>query len=539
MRNRSHSIIILCLLALTVLALSTRLLPLATSQYPYNNDGVTESTIAQDIIDSGHLSYPEGRYYIETHSVITPAYNVLLAFVSSATASSPFHVAQFVISAVSLLTVCAVFVIILRVSGSLKGALLGSLFVCMFGTFAFLTSSTWKPALGMAMFAFLIFAYLGREDRRMFVLEMAILATLPLVHHLATVVAFFAIAYMTAWSVTFAVLNGTVRRRHILDVAVIVVPCIAAFAYYQYSSLDRLDYITPQTGLVEMAVAVVLLYVVTLAVLAMKNHSKRTFAAIPAVGAFVFYAYDYFNPLFPYEQGAPIAIIMLAIACCILIGVAWYGFEKLIESSSRHRSVALGLLLPVIALVLFSVITGFSERTHNIVYRTFDFADLALAIGVGCAFSFVGKKPRLERIVLVVVIAALLVSFPFGYATGALTGVRHDTQGYEVDALSWADVSIGSGMDLESDERLSYDARALFDFDKLDTLPSTLYSSSSINPGTFGLYEEEWSTVGVNDYPNGNLVIELEYIESLMSSSSVLYVGGPSDNQAIIFTPFE
>ncbi|UCE91419.1 MAG: hypothetical protein JSV90_08435, partial [Methanobacteriota archaeon] len=69
------------LLILALLALLTRLLPLSISQYPFNNDAITECTIASDIIDSQHLDYPSGRFYVDSHSTIAPLYNILLAFV--------------------------------------------------------------------------------------------------------------------------------------------------------------------------------------------------------------------------------------------------------------------------------------------------------------------------------------------------------------------------------------------------------------------------------------------------------------------------
>lgn len=178
---------------------------------------------------------------------------------------------------------------------------------------------------------------------------------------------------------------------------------------------------------------------------------------------------------------------------------------------------------------------GSRLASHQIVYRTFDFADLSLALGIGIAISTLKTRPRLEFTAVVAVIAALLISFPFAYATNELTGVRHDTQAYEVDALDWIDSSTSPSMILQSDERLSYLARALYDYDKLQFLPLKLYDQSDLNANIVYVMEEEWTSTGVNDYPNGYLTLDQDYVSGVLYSSDVVYCGGPCENNIIVF----
>src|SRR3989339_636922 len=109
------------LIVLTVLAVSTRALPYSISLLPFNNDGMTEARIASDILSAGHLSYPEGSFYIDTYSVITPVYNLVLAFLSSVTGYDVFTMSQSLVAVFSVLTVVGGYAIALKLSRNLVG----------------------------------------------------------------------------------------------------------------------------------------------------------------------------------------------------------------------------------------------------------------------------------------------------------------------------------------------------------------------------------------------------------------------------------
>jgi hypothetical protein len=525
------------LLILVLFAMSTRLLPMSISQYPFNNDGITECRIANDLLASRKFDLPDDAFYQGTHSIITPAYNVLLAFVSSLTGQPTWDLAQVIIAVFSVITIVGIYLVTYQMTDSRKGALTASMVLGLLGTFVFLTGSTWKGALGVSMLVLLLYAYINRGDRRMFVLEVLVLVTLPFVHHLVTVVAYFSVAYLTIWSIVFAISrNSGIKRRHIIDLAVIGFPSIFAYLYYYVYSLDRLDFISSEAGFLAMGLSFVALVIVTVFLLGRRTHSKYSFAPVPASAILALFIFDYYNPLFPYSPSSPEFILLLGAAASVIVAIAWYGFEIIIESSQTYRAVPVVMLISVITIWVFALLSGFGLDSHQILYRTFDYADISLALGVAIAVAHLAKRPRAERLVIIATMCALLVSFPFGYATGFLTGVRHDTQGYEMDALSWADASIGSDRILQSDERLAYDARALYDFQKKPDLPYSLVNEEPPGTSMFNLFEEEWTTAGVNNYPWGHPVIDADYVEWLMESSDVLYVGGPSENNAIIFS---
>jgi len=526
----------IAIITLILVAVSTRLLPISISQYPFNNDGITEARISNDILGSESLSYPANSFYVNTHSAAMPAYNVCLAFASSTTGIDPYYLAQAMVAVFSILCITGIYLLGLVMTRDLKAAFLSSMVLSLFGTFVFLTGSTWKPSLGVALLMVLFYAYVRRNERRMLIVEILILSILPLVHHVVTVIAYLSIAYLTLWSLFCAVSRGGLRRRHIYDVAILLAFSLVTFLYYQKSSLDRLTDVSVKYNPWALVVAFVAVAFGMVLVLSLKRHAKWTFAPVPATVGFVLFLWDWFDPIFPYSPGAPNYAILLAFVTCFLIGIAWLGFESIVDSNSRYRAIPLGMLAPVLALLLVAVLSGPELDSHQILYRTYDFADPAIAVGVALTLVHFRKRVRAQRLVIGAVLAALLISFPFAYATGPLIGVRHDTQAYEVEAFDWLASASSNPYPVQSDERLGYLARALRDFEKLiPTLPYRIVRNGTLGGGVFYVLEDEWMSTGVNDYPHGHPALDSKSVNSTLESSNVYYVGGPPSNNIVIF----
>ena len=526
---------LLVLIVLSVLAFSTRILPLSFSPLPFNNDGMTEARIADDMLSSGHLSYPEDSFYVDSYSVITPIYNILVAFSSSTLSVSTYSVSQMLIAAFSVLTVIGGYVIALKISRSLIGALSAAFVLALLGTFVYLTGSAWKGALGVALLVLLTLAYMNRSDKRFLILELAVLAVLPVTYHLATVLAYLFLAYLTCWSLLVAVLKKRILLSHMIDLAIIGVASVLAYGYYLGTSFQRLSDYGGSTNTVYMIISFCALFAVAaLSLTGKERWPGLSFA--PAVGAVVvFVAFmNYYNPMFPYTQGFGSSVLLICIVFGIIVMIGWFGFERLTLSNSIHRAIPLGLLLPVLTLFMFALTSGFNLDGHKIFYRTFDYADIALALGVSIAVGYFAKT-RYKKAVVCVLVITLLCSFPFGYATETLLGDRHDSQEYEVDALGWIYDSYGHSTHVRADERLTYNGRALYDFGRDPYLPNRLFTHDPSGSGVVNVLLEEWTVTGVNDYPRGHPVLDVDYVNSVISASNVRYVGGPAANNIIIF----
>lgn len=520
---------------LALFAFSTRALPLAISSYPFNNDGMTEARIADDILESGNLDPPANAFYANTHSVITPAHDALLAFVAAAVGGSPYDVAQLVVATLSIITIVGIYLVALKITRSHKGALSAAMVLGLSGTFVFLSGSAWKASLGVALLVMLMYAHMHRTDRRMLVLEISLLATMAIVHHLVAILAYLAIAYSTGVSVINALMSKQMTKYHRTDILVIF--CISAFAflYYSMTSLDSLVELVAGVGIFLMAGVFVVILAVTVAAVRAQSHTKYSFAPIPATAIMALFVWDYFRPMFPYSAGFPAYILLIGLLASVLIGIGWYGFETIMVSKSKYRFLPLMWALPVVTLLLQAIVGGATLDTHQVIYRSFDFGYLAIALGIAVAVASLVTRPKAELAAAGCILCVLCASFPYGYMTNALEGIRHDTQEYEVDALDWVYVHEGSNATIQSDERLSYDGRALYDYVKRPYVPTYIIEGRLPSPGSLNLFLEEWTVIGVNDYPNGHPVLNESDAMDALSVSNVLYVGGPSENNIVIF----
>jgi len=409
----------------------------------------------------------------------------------------------------------------------------------MMGTFVFTTGSFWKESLGFAFFTFLIFAFSARQQLRFRVLLFALLIIIPLVHHLVAAVALTLMAYLLMWSWLLALLNRTVGRRHFHDLLTVCVPIGATVFYYSSVSLDRLSMVgTPIKGMLLVSIFA-LISLSCLWVLLPRSHSRMSFAPVIGVSLVLLLLLDYFGYLFPYEPSAGHVYIVLVVAMGAIVSVGWYGSEIILEAKPVYKAIQLGLLVAPLTVVGFGMAGGFSAASHQVAYRVFDSFDVFIFIGAGAAIAFLEERStRKQTLVFAVLFVSVVATFPFAYSSEALLGVRHDTQGYEVDALDWISER-AVNPHVVTDERLSYIAHAAEWLTKDAALPQYLIRNVSLPSSLFCLVEDSWSYAGVNDYPNGRVVVPPQNLGYALQVSDVLYIGGPTENRVILYSPVE
>jgi hypothetical protein len=513
----------------------TRLLPLSISQYPFNNDGLTECSLASSILDSGHLRVLPDAVNGTTHSLATPAMNVLIAYVSSILGVSPFECSQVLIATVALVTIGGVYMIARDFSGGIVGGVTAGLMAVMMGTFVFTTGSVWKGSLGIALLVMILVSFIRRNELRFQVVCFVLLMIVPLAHHLVATIALLAIAFPLVWSWFSAVTTHSVRKRNVTDLIMIAVPATWTIVYYSTVSFDRFQELSSFSNVELLLGEFLALCGVAIAVLSMKTHSKLTFAPLVGIGIVVLLALDYNGYLYSYVPSAPEYYLYLAVAFGFMFSIAWYGSEVILERRPRYNAVHLSLLLAPLTIMGYGLLGGFSSSSHQIIYRSFDFADLFIFIGGGVAVYWLfSNRRKTYPIVAGLVIVSLAVSFPFAYDTQTLLGVRHDTQAYEIDGIKWI-ASAQSDPHMVTDERLAYIGKAMADIPKDSSLPSQFATNYTLPPFWLGVLEYDWLSTGVNNYPGGLVVVSKSDYTRVMEYSNVFYVGGPFENRLIIY----
>lgn len=534
--QKSGSVFVL-LLAIMASGFLTRLLPLSISQYPYNNDSLIECGMAKEIVSSRHLEFAPGSPWYGTHGIVTPSFNVLLAQVSSSLGVSVYDVAQLMTALFFIVTVGCVFILARRITGSNVGGIGASTAAVLLGTFVFTTGSAWKESLGICLFVLLFVSFVNRSKIQFRILTFLILGTLAVVHHLVASVAYLAVIYMLVWSWLFAILKSNVTKRQVLDLVTVVPPVLAALVYYVLDLTDRTVLFSSAISPPLFAAWFVLLALVSFAFLNQKSHVKWTFAPLVATGMLALLLIDYSGLFYTYVRSASDSYLILVAASSLLVGLAWFGAEGIIEKRPVFKSVQLGLLVAPLTIILFGLTLGFNRTSHQILYRVFDFADIFVFMGFGFAVVMLrSKSNRRGTAVIFSALACLLLTFPFGYYTSDTLGVRHDTQAYEVDAVYWID---GHSMSPEvvSDERLSVVASSTIWVDKRPSLAYDLKNGQYLWPDMYYVMEDSWTTLGVNIFPYGRAVISESVYDNTLADSDVLYVGGPVEDRLHVFTP--
>jgi len=518
---------------LALAAFLTRLMPLATSPYPFNNDGLTECSLAERIIETGHLSMATNGASATTHSQAIPLLNVLAAFVASALGTSPFFVAQVIVSLIAVVTISGLFLLGRQIAGSHIGGLTASFTAIFMGTFVFTTASFWKESLGFAFMVLILLGFIRRNELRYRMLCFLLLMILPFVHHLVTAITLLAIAFPSAWGWYLALRDDTVRVRHLQDVLMIGLPVILTLLYYPWVSFDSFEIISSPLSLLKMVAGFAFLCAISFAILRMTKHSRLTFAPIVGFGILLVMILDYSGYLFQYKPSVQSWYFVLVGGFAFLFTIAWYGTEISLEKNPVHRAVQLGLLLSPLALVGYGVLGGFSDASHKLAYRTFDFVDvfifLGCAIGVSSLFS---RRKKVYFVIASSVLVSSVATFPFAYDS-ALLGVRHDSNAFEVDAMRWVS-DYAHNPFVVTDERIGYMVKALIGKDEESSLPLLIMKNYTLQPGTFFMLEDDWTRSGVNDFPRGLVVVPESNFTTTLDVTNVVYVGGPYSDRLIV-----
>ena len=539
-KTRLLSTASLSLLILSIAAFMTRALPLSMSRLPFNNDSMTELGITSEILSSGHLQFAPGTFWYGTHSINTPILNVVLAFFSSLLGVEPEACAQLLASMIAIVTIGGVFLLGRAVSGELRGGVVAGLAAVLFGTFAFTTGSVWKEMLGLSLMVLSFYAFVRRDLMPFRVLTFGLLIVIPFVHHLVAAVVFLAFANLLVWLWFHAIVNHQPKRRQLLDTFMIAIPAGVAAFYYSAVSLDRFVEVSSPLKLLLLISGFCVVSLIGILALSVTSHAKWSFAPLVGLGLTTVVLMDYFGFIFPYQPSASDLYVLLGLTTAFVVAVAWYGAELILETRARYRALQVALLISPMTIIGFGMLEGLSNSSQQVLYRSFDFLDLFLFIGL--AVGLVGfRKRHIKHYgkLGAAIITSLLITFPFAYASSSLLGVRHDTQLYEVDGLMW----LGEHANPESvvtDERLGYVARSTIGVPKDASLPFWLSNDEPFPPYMwYYVMEYSWTTEGVNNFPEGKFVLPEHTYDKVSAAANLFFVCGPVDDPMLILLPSE
>jgi hypothetical protein len=516
--------------------MSLRLLTLALSPLPYNIDGLSELRVVQDILSSSHLEFSPETSHAGGYVDDIPAYGVFASFVCSCLGATPSQFMQVITALVGSFAVVILIVLFNSLHLGRRQGVVSSVVLALIGSFVFVTACSWKETLGILLLSLSIISFLSREEPRFRVLLSASLLVLVFTHHHTAVVA----GVLVTFAVLITAYNQRTRPefRAVLraDIVMLAAVWVATAFYYDSVSLPYIDYLSPRTDLyLYLAVALLLLLMGIRASRRLYLVSRYPLGVlVPLVGVSLL-LYNFYDPIFPGIPAPSLSIVVPFLSYVLLVLPAWYGSELLLGPRSPSKDLLLAMFLGPLSLILFALLRSNDSMSYLIVFRTFDFLMIPFAVLVGAGFVYLVKGRErlgvLAGISLVVICASTL---PVAYQTEELFGVQNHTFEYEYDAVQW--FSLHSIDNYTSDQRLGETGWRLFDIDFQRGLPYDLREGIPLDEGSFYVLEESWSTDGAQEFPFGVVVVDDETVSSVLGSSSVVYAGGPAEDQIVCFS---
>jgi hypothetical protein len=212
-------------------------------------------------------------------------------------------------------------------------------------------------------------------------------------------------------------------------------------------------------------------------------------------------------------------LLLVAVAYAALAVVALAGFERTRAGGGAPRRTLTALLAVPVAAMLFAILRGLDPTSFILLYRSFDYIDLGLAMGVGLAVAGPRKLPS-RAALSALVVACLLATLPAAFATQETFGVENVTTPAEFAAL--AHFASLPGTSRSTDQRYSNSLAFYWSVNSEAGLPLDLAEARSPS-ASFLLASEAWTTDGASVFPLAPIAIPREDLRALVAERNLIY----------------
>ncbi len=472
-------------------------MPLTFSPLPFNIDGFPLARISEGIAATGTWRIDPGD--VNSYNEKMPAFSLLWAATSMLGGLSPLAHVEFVVVLITSLVVLPAYLFGVKTSGRRLVGFAAGLFVALFGSFLMLTSAVTKEAIGLLVFPVAVLLFQERPDPRKRALAVVLLVFLPFLHHLTTLLTLGMVASLVVVTHRRALSRGRFSVRALaLDVATGPGLAIPAWTYYAAVDLPFLS---------DLVSHAILPPAVGVAVIVLTAQTSLFAGALPTQPAF----------------------LALLPAVAVLAAFVLVGYQIVRRTSNRANDLVTSMLVAPVAMVLFGFLRGLDAQSLVIVYRSLDFLDYALALLAAVGFVAAWRGLRSRRAVRVALVggflAALLATTPMAWNTPAVFGVENVTTTDEFQALALL-ASLGA-RNVTTDQRLADVGTMWFGYTTDKSLPLKLRDNESVAGFAYALVLERWTTVGAQEHPAPNVVLQPVVLVHFLESNRVVYIAGP------------
>ncbi len=519
----------LAALSLYLVALSVRLIPLILSPLPYNIDGFAQVRLAQGIATTGWWSLQQDP--ANAYNLKMPILPVFLAAASGVLGIDPLTFVQVLIALVASAAIPTTYALVRKLGGSSGASAAAGAFLALSGTFVFLTSSTMKEAIGLALLPLTLLMWQGAEDPRRKGLAVALLALLPFLHNLTTAMALAFVAAMALEKHFAAYRSRELKTRAaIADVSLLGVLAAVPLLYY---SVVRMEFFSELANGQDLPLLLSVAFIFSLVALALASKSPArpllpmgargliNGKGLTIVGMLILVVANQRRSVFTGTATTTPTLFMVALAYLPLALLALIGFELARASGPRLRTWVVALILVPLGVMVFALLRGLDPLSFIVLYRSFDFLDFGIALCIGtAATSSIIKGASRKRAIGAVLVASLLLTLPAAFATPETFGVRNATSPAEFAALGH--FAAVPPIAKNTDQRYRDILAMYWSQSSQGTLPLELQSGGAPN-GSYLLVAEDWASFGAQVYPLPRVKIPGPDFASLVRETDVIY----------------
>lgn len=574
MRSRDF----LAVTSLYMLAFAVRLIPFTITTLPYNIDAYPLIRISNDIITSGHWGI--GGEDLIFYNSKMPAFSMILSTFSMVFGIEPFALVSILVPIITSTSVIAIYMLTMKITKSALTSYIAGLFFALSGFYLYLTTAIMKETIGLTLMPIIFYLFMERSDPRKRILAAMFLILLPFIHHLTALVVFTVIGFMVitdnhqAWKS-----KGLQLRNLALDFFLGPFLFVFTYAYYDQVRMEQFAKVVNfDQGILFLSVFVI--FTVFALILSTRVTRKAPFVqkqkkkawlrifdekiviVIIPIGLLIL---NHYVKIFAGTLNTSTEFLQMAIPYLVLVIAGFIGFNLIRNTETRYRAPIVSIFLGTITVMSFGFLRGLDPFSLDLIYRSYDYLDIGLAVCIGVGFVYMmkpaienertpgherkkdgegdaserdekvhivaGKSGRLQygRKVAVALIAFVLMlsTVPLAFSGEILWDIRDTTEEREFAAMRFMNETAGNGS-VGTDQRMADIAHTYFDIDSNQTFPWLFGKITSLG-FDYLLLEDEWKSVGAQMYPFENEVIEEDEFDSLLDSADVIYAAGSGD----------
>jgi hypothetical protein len=536
------------------------LVPTHFSPMPYNIDGFPLAGISEAMIGTGHIPSATDHDGLIAYNLKLPVFSLVLSCFSLVLGVEPLSLLPYFCAFIGSLAVLFIFMLTLHLSNNRLAAFSAGLFVALTGLFVYATTAAMKQLLAIVLLVLMLYLYTKREDWRYRALMILTLILLPFTHHLTTLIALVILSLAIAGSV----FKGNIFRLRSLKsfaLEVITGPVIllSSLLYYRSVNLEFVsevgninDVILLGSILILMATAAKLISETAQSkpwfFLTRKNSKDLGLAyifdekvLILVIGIGALYVNSRIN-IFTGGVMTTDTLFRLMFPYLLLAVIGLIGFNVLRYSRFRHREVLVGMFLAPICVMVFGMLRGLDIFDFTLVYRSYNFIDIPLAIsaGVGLAYLYARAKKLSSRqkefkilpIGIIAIFCVLcLASLPLAYNSEKAFGVQEITNEYEFECMGW--VSDASAGTVHTDQRYGDIITPYFGVDS-DRSGAWEMKRSGFESGDMVLFSRYWADGGAQMSILGRVMFDAGELDDFQGQNDVVYIGGPGGREMVM-----